>query len=231
MSKCPKQLSLAATIVIILACLTWGLSSTKTDLSQSGGGSSTASKTNKQTIIQKNPCWFRLPEGIEKTREGRLAYERYMSRQTFGYPEDISLSEAVRIFNEEAFCSGPDPKRPPLTEDEVMAGAIDEMSKGGGEPVDPALKVTSAERQASIKRIWKDKVMPKGSLLGYAGYYDLFDQDRPEEGTIIVNCWKIYLYLNLDKNPIEGGFLKPDQICLIRKSCFNTEHKPSRTPK
>jgi hypothetical protein len=230
MSGFHKRISLVVAIVIIMACLTWGISLTKNRYSRPDRSSST-SEANKQQATQNNPCWFNLPEGIEKTREGQLAYEKRMRRETFGYPEDIALSEAVRIFNEEAFCGGADPKRLPLTEEEVLAGAVDEMSKGGTEPVAPSLTVTSPERQAAIEKIWKDKMMPKGSLLVYEGYYDLFDENKPEEGTITVNCWKIYLYLNLDKNPREGGFLKPDQICLIRKSCFGAEHKPSRTGK
>jgi hypothetical protein len=30
--------------------------------------------------------------------------------------------------------------------------------------------------------------MPKGSLIVGEGYYDLFDENKPEEGTIMVNC-------------------------------------------
>jgi hypothetical protein len=181
-------------------------------------------ESQRKSMPSKNPCWFLEPDKI-KSKEDKVAYKKYRDRQMYGYPEDISLKEAIRIFNKETYCSGPDPKRPPLTEDEVVAGAIDEMVKGGTEPVARSYKVTSPERKAALERIWKDRVMPKGSLLDADGYYSRYDENKPDEGIIEVNCWKVYLYIGLDKNPREDGFLRPDQICLIRKTCFGIQQK------
>ena len=153
------------------------------------------------------------------------------SRETHGYPKDIPLKEAIKIFNEEVFCSGPDPKRPPLTEEEVVAAAIGEITKDGTEPTDPALKVTSSGRKSALEKIWKNRIMPKGSVLIAEGGYDLVDENRPEELNVEVDCWKIYIHIGLDKNPNEGGFLKPDQICLVRKNCFGIKQKTREKPR
>src|SRR5262245_1249064 len=117
MSRVHRQILLIAAVLIILAGSIWTISLPKTSHTQSDR-SPTTSEANKQTT-QKNPCWYRLQGGIEKTGEAGLAYDKWIKLQTYGYPEDIPLSEAVRIFNEESLCGRTDPKRPPITEGEV----------------------------------------------------------------------------------------------------------------
>lgn len=177
----------------------------------------------EQSVTLKNPCWFRVPEGIEKTKEGSRAYKEYSNRQRYGYPEDIPIDKAVKIFNDEAFCAGPDKERPFLSKDELLSAIADEILQGVQGPVAPSKRINFPERTKALKEIWLKKVLPKGSLIIGIKGYSTFDEDNPESGSYEVDCWNIYLYLNMNKNPDET-FMEPEQICLIRKQGLEIRH-------
>lgn len=206
--------------IMALLVLGLGISLIGLIFGQSQKRKSPASK--EQSVTLKNPCWFRVPEGIEKTKEGSRAYKEYSNRQRYGYPEDTSVDKAVKIFNDEAFCGGPDKKRSFLSKDELLSAVADEILQGVQGPVTPSKRINFPERTKTLKEVWLKKVLPKGSLIVGMKGYSTFDEDNPESGSYEVDCWNIYLYLNLDKNPDET-FMEPEQICLIRKQCFSVK--------
>jgi hypothetical protein len=193
-------------------------------LIQVQNGNSSERKQESKTL--QDPCWFIIPEGIEKTKEGARAYKEYSDRQRLGYPENTPIDKAVKTFNEEAFCGGPDKQRSPLSEDELISAVADEVIQGIQGPVDPAKKTRNPERTRTLKEIWLNKMLPKGSLIVSEKGYTTFDEDNPESGSYEVACWKIYLYLGLDKRP-EKDFLNPEQVCLIRRQSFSVRHVPA----
>jgi len=210
----------------VIALLILGLSISLVSLifAQTRQGNSPLNKGQSTTI--KNPCWFRVPEGIEKTKEGARAYKEYSNRQRYGYPIDTPVDKAVKIFNDEAFCGGPDKNRSYLSVDELLSAVADEVLQGIQGPVEPSKRVSFPERTKALKEIWLKKVLPKGSLLVSVKGYSTFDEDNPESGSYEVDCWKIYLYLGLNKEP-EDDFLDPEQICLIRRQSFSVRHVPA----
>jgi hypothetical protein len=173
---------------------------------------------------QKDPC-SSIVKKNDPTVAERYTEEARLQKNTYGYAQDVPLREAVQAFNEEHYCRNKDPRFPPLTEEEVMAGAVDELSTYGTAPIDPSFKITSAKRQTALESIWKHKIMPKGALLVAQGQYDTMTEDQTEPVSMGVNCRMIRLYLGLDKTTSEDGFLKPEQVCLIRKTCFGIEKK------
>jgi hypothetical protein len=109
-----------------------------------------------------------------------------------GFPEEISLEEAVIIFNKIADCDERSKTQSPLTADEVLA-AIRDWDCTKGENAD------DKKFCADTWKIAETGKMPKGSF---------FDFDRGMVGTsrvrgykgYYVKTWEIFLYLHLDKH-------------------------------
>lgn len=171
--------SIANCLNRIIALLIFGLVISLLGLiyAQTQSGKSPASKG--QSVTLKNPCWFRVPEGIEKTKEGARAYEEYSNRQRYGYPEDTPVDKAIKIFNDEAFCGGPDKNRSYLSMDELLSAVADEVLQGIQGPVEPSKRISFPERTKVLKEIWLKKVLPKGSLIVGVKGYSTFDKGNP----------------------------------------------------
>jgi hypothetical protein len=136
-------------------------------------------------------------------------------RAMYGYPNDIPLSEAIRIFNEEKQCSGLLAPYPPLTEDEFIAAIV------AGPDYGKQGDVWRAQKDA-LWKIASQKVMPKGSLLvAEAGYRVRGSPVRPS-GTIEAKGIRITLLLGLEHHE-HGQLAKPEQTLVIRKTYTRVE--------
>ena len=183
-----------------------------------GGCSGTTSEEverSMSTVEQatpKDPCWFMtlrdksIPYSVIKERE---------DRELHGYPKDIRLSEAIRVFNEEKQCNGLLAPFPPLTEDEVIAAIVAGPDHGNrGE-------VWRAQKDAFWK-IAADRLMPKGSLLVAEAGYRIQDSPLRPQGTIEAKGIRISLLLGLEAME-HGSLLRPEQTLVIRKTYTRIE--------
>jgi hypothetical protein len=173
---------------------------------------SIAIKSGKDTKYQRDPCWFidlkdkSVPYDVISKRE---------AREMRGYPEDIPLSEAIKIFNEEKQCVSDWASYPPLTEDELIAAIVAGQAN---------ILIGEAKKyQENI--LWKiatKKVMPKGTLLYVQTGPRVQESPLRPEGTIRAIGISIELRLGLE-NYEYGQGLKPEQIFLIRRTYFKVE--------
>ena len=162
----------------------------------------------EQSKPGKDPCWFMT------LRDKSIPYEEIEKRQDremLGYPGEIPLGEAIRIFNEEKQCSGLLAPYPALAEDEVIAAIV-----SGPDPGKQGA-IWLAQKDA-LWEIASKKVMPKGSLfVAEAGYQAQESPLRPW-GTVASEGIRISLLLGLDKDHEHGRLLKPEQALVIRKT-------------
>jgi hypothetical protein len=172
----------------------------------------------KQNPTNK-PCANKAMKNPE-TQEEWAAYDVKMQRETYGHPQDMPLEEAIKIFNQEAGCNEIGRTQPPLTMDEIIAAAID-LDKSG--------EMVSKSRSEALRKISREKIMPKGSLLVYKSGHHQDDVLDPSK-YIHVKYWKVYLYIGLDKNPRESKPLESDQIGLIREHYYGAEYISIKDP-
>jgi hypothetical protein len=205
--KVAKRFSLLLPImfaVVLVAWLAW---------SQSAISSGIIPGPN-QNKPAKDPCWFMTLKG------GSTPYEeikRRQDREMYGYPTEIPLGEAVKIFNEEKQCSGLLAPYPPLTEDELIAAIVGgpDYGKQGG--------VWLAQKDA-LWKIASQRVLPKGSLLVAESGYRVQESPLRPLGTIAAKGIRITLLLNLDKDEdAHGRLLKPEQTLIVRKTYSKVE--------
>lgn len=156
--------------------------------------------------VVDDPCWFQKGEEVIKGSSTLAAQAKLRTdRQIFGYPNKISLKEAVALFNSEEKCVPFRGTLPPLTENDVVA-AIVAGPLYGSEPAWRAQK----------ERLWNIAVrreLPLGSLLVAESGACAYDTELGKE--VCVEGQRIYLFLGLDKDPRAGNPLKPDQVFLI----------------
>lgn len=172
----------------------------------------TAEQRSESTSAIKNACIFQQSiEAIDSSAELTAAFKVYMARETYGYPHDMPLADALSLFNAELRCNPTWAKLPPLTENEVLANAV------AGHDYTEAWSV---EKDRALQQVVSGKMMPKGSLFkaesGGCGNSPQAPKRTCADGL------KIYLFLGLDKNPRASEQLKPEQIVLIRKTLFGT---------
>lgn len=155
-----------------------------------------------------DPCWFMaLKEGGAWTPE--MLDERD-KREMYGYPKEIPLGEAVRIFNEEKQCSGLFAPYPPLTEDELIAAIV------AGPDAGKQGKIWQAQKD-ELWRIASQRVMPRGALLTAATGPRVPESPLRPLGTVAAKGMTITLLLGLDKGDGHDRILKPEQTLVIRK--------------
>ncbi len=153
------------------------------------------SLTDKQQDIEvlrgiTNLCIYQNPS-FNPGREEKNADSRLYSLIKAGYPNEISLGEAVAVFNRFTQCDDRSKTQPLLSVEEFKA-AIRDWNCAEEKDVDDKKFCADAWKIAETGK------MPKGSFLdfdrgtggtsrvrGYKGYY--------------VNTWEISLYLQLDK--------------------------------
>lgn len=156
------------------------------------------SDTSPQNVRQ---CSANVAERDERSPEA-LAYSR---RQIYGFEEEISLTEAVKIFNAEQKCYSQ--TADPLTEDEVIASILAGPDYGSSDVID--------HQYDDLVRIATEKRMPKGALFVFEG--DSSSNGAFIEGDIFIEGQRLYLFLHLDEDPRMSAPLKNSQVYLIRK--------------
>jgi hypothetical protein len=169
-------------------------------------------KEQEQSKSPKDPC------GLINLKDKSIPYEKIkerQDRQMQGYPSEISLSEAIRIFNEEKQCASSLATYPPLSEDELIAAIV--AGSDYGKPAD----VWRAQKEA-LWKIAKQKVMPKGSLLITTIGAHIQDSPLRPNGTIRAEGMSIILLLGLENHEY-GELLKPEQSFTIRRTYFKVE--------
>ena len=207
-----KQKTLALWIVIaftIVTCvaLTWMLAS-------ASGRAFVGTKDMKEQkgSRPKDPCWF---VALKDTTISDHEILKRQERELRGYPTDISLSEAVKIFNEEKSCDTRLAEYPALTEDEVIAAIV------AGPGYGPWGEVWRAQKD-TLWKIAKDRVMPKGSLLVATSAPNVQESPLRPYGDIKSKGISIAMFLGLE-NQEHGDQMKQEQIFEIRRTYFSVE--------
>lgn len=140
--------------------------------------------------------------------------QKRQNREMYGYPAEIPLGEAIRIFNEETQCKAYK-GYPPLTEDELIAAIV------AGPDYGKQGKIWLAQRDA-LWKIASQKVMPKGSLLVVDSGGRVLESPLRPEGTIEAKGIRITLLLGLE-NSEHGHIAKPEQTLIVRKTYSKVE--------
>ena len=172
----------------------------------------TAFTVQAQSKTPKDPCWFMSLKDESIPSE---MIEKRQNRETYGYPTEIPLAEAIRIFNEETQCKAAYKGYPPLTEEELIAAIV------AGADYGKQGAVWLAQRDA-LWKIASRKVMPKGSLLVVESGGRVQESPLRPEGTIQANGIRITLLLGLEKSE-HGHVAKPEQTLIVRKVYSNVE--------
>lgn len=166
----------------------------------------------QQDRHQKDPCWH------VTLKDKSIAYEDILKREErerHGYPVDISLSEAIRIFNQEKQCLDVLAAYPLLTEEEVIAAIV-----AGPDNITPG---EAWEHQKSL--LWKiatQKILPKGSLLVATTGSRIQDSPLRPNGTIRAEGISIVIRFGLE-NHEPGKILRPDQLFVVRRTFFGIQ--------
>ena len=171
-----------------------------------------ASLVHEQEQKPKDPCWFMALKNGSFTSE---MLEKRTNRETYGYPTEIPLSEAIRIFNEETQCKALYKDYPPLTEDELIAAIV------AGADYGKQGKIWLAQRDA-LWKIAARKVMPKGALLVVESGGRVQESPLRPFGTIQAKGMTITLFLGLEKSE-HGHVAKPEQTLIVRKTFSRVE--------
>jgi hypothetical protein len=170
------------------------------------------SNIRAQDELPNAPCWFQSAEGTAKiARQLPKIYKERVERETYGYSSDTPLATAVNLFNQELLCRKSELNLSLLTIEEVIAAAIGGPPYGG----EPIWQFS----EPKLRKIAVEKMLPKGSLLIAEGGGCVFEQALGN-GQVCVQGLRIYLFLNLDKNPRGSAPLRPEQSLLIRKTYF-----------
>lgn len=159
-----------------------------------------------------NPCGFMVD--VTNPIMGDMVLEK-QNRDENGYSTEITLADAVKLFNDELQCYPHRATLPPLTEEEVIAAVVAGSEYG-----------TKDLWKLQSKALWEialHKKMPKGTLLVHTDGARVIDYPLGREHGFVVKAkgQRIYMFLGLDKIPSKGGFvMKPEQFFLIRKTIF-----------
>jgi hypothetical protein len=134
----------------------------------------------------ESPCIAPDPLNPNWGEKEKQEWHREWLRRTRGYPYEITLAQAVDQFNKDAKCHEVVGSiQPPLTVNELLAAVRDIGHDDNN---------FSPSGINALKKIATEQIMPTGSLIwydwGYAGAYEL-------------TYWKIYLYVELDKHPLD----------------------------
>lgn len=165
-----------------------------------------------QSKKPKDPCWFM---SLKDESISSDMIEKRQNREMYGYPTEIPISEAIRIFNEETQCKEPFKDYAPLTEDELIAAIV------AGADYGKQGEIWVAQRDA-LWKIASQKVMPKGSLLVVESGGRVQESPLRPNGTIQAKGIRITLFLGLEKSE-HGHVARPEQTLLVRKTYSKIE--------
>jgi hypothetical protein len=167
--------------------------------------------TGQDSNLHPNdPCGFRIDVKKPVANTHFLEKQR---RETFGYQQELSLTQAVQIFNDDLQCYPQQAIFPRLTEGEVVAAIVAGSDYG--------TKQSWELQKSTLSKIVLEKKMPKGSLLISTGGGRAIDYPLGSDKAFAVEAkgQRIYIFLGLDTRPNNGDeVMKPDQFFLIRKS-------------
>jgi hypothetical protein len=165
---------------------------------------------------QSDPCWFMSAKGFESVPE--TVMKSRQDREMYGYPGEIDIDKALRVFNDEQRCLSVPFK--PLTKDELLA-SLSTTEDYGNEDL-------SGLRKSIKEKITSDGMLPRGSLLvrEVSGNKVLIEEYSDGErlygsdGQALID--RVYLFFDLDKKdrmePIDRS-----RIFLIRKVYIGRE--------
>ena len=168
-----------------------------------------------QSSVSRDPCWFM------KLNNKSFSYDELKirdDREMYGYPRDVPLSEAIKIFNEEKQCQPLIADYPILTEEELIASIVAGPGYGGYGMWGEVWKI----QKDTLWEIATKKVMPKGSLLVCTTGSDVQESPLRPHGTIKSRGIAIAIFLSLE-NHKHGERLKPEQIFQIRRTYFKVD--------
>lgn len=171
-----------------------------------------ASVVHEREQETKDPCWFMALKDGSFTS---AMLEERNNRELYGYPTEIPLSEAIRIFNEETQCKALYKEYPPLTEDELIAAIV------AGADYGKQGETWLAQRDA-LWKISARRVMPKGALLVVESGGRVQGSPLRPNGTIQPKGIRITLFLGLENNK-HGHIAWPVQSLIIRKTYSKIE--------
>jgi len=142
-------------------------------------------------------------------------YSKRQEREMRGYPADVPLAEAIRVFNEEKQCDPTLAPYPLLTEDELVAAIVAGPAYGAwGEPW--------VAQKDTLFKIAKDKLMPKGSLIVAGTGANIQESLLRPRGEIKAKGISIAVFLGMENHEY-GAELKRDQIFEIRRTYFSVQ--------
>jgi hypothetical protein len=179
------------------------------------GNAKSQNTVKKKEAVQRqsprDPCWFKSLN-LEDESITYLDIKERDDRELHGYPKEIPLSEAIRIFNEEKDCYDWMAPYPPLTEDELIAAIV----------AGPGCVIPEESLRIQKDALWKiatRRMMPKGSLLVW--WTGSLVQESPLRpyGTIKAEGLSIAIHLGLE-NWEPGTMFKPEQVFVIRNTYY-----------
>ena len=200
------KFSIALVIIVLGLSSVWFLFSTKFNVKEQLNSIKSRLTLAPQFTEKQldDPCWYTSFESIES-----VGAEKLMRRQNlmmYGYENEITLAEAVQLFNRELSCSPIFKEYPPLTEEEVIAAIIGRSNRNNS----PDLL------EDKFELIVREKKLPKASLLYFGGGGIIGDDAGNPLYKIKPKGITIYLVLDLD--PVNGHKgLKQNQLLLIRQ--------------
>lgn len=172
----------------------------------------TAMNSKATNILQRDPCWFMTLKDPTITAD---MIQKRQEQQIRGYPEEITLVEAIRVFNQEKQCNPTLAPYPLLTEEEVISAIV--AGPGYGTWGEPWIA-----QQTALLKIVKDKKMPKGSLLVASGGPNISGSLLRPDGSIKARGIDIAMFIGLERHEL-GQELKREQIFEIRRTYFSVE--------
>lgn len=209
--------SLMLLVIMLTATFVWLIWENKATLYNKASLTKAASmQSEEQNKKTDDPCRFRNSEGLNS--EDYEIFKKGRDRETFGYPADTPLSEAIKFFNQELQCSPLHREYLPLTEEEVIAAIV--VSANDNKRGTTFL----AERDAFWK-IATQKMMPKGSILRATNGGNVQGSPLKPFNTIQAKGIEIFILLGADKNGREDfpAPAKLEEMLTIRKTFSGIE--------
>jgi hypothetical protein len=150
-------------------------------------------KTVKQKNHTPDPCAVYNPLRDPNNEELKRKYLVSMK----GYPKEVTVREAIGLFNERASCHHIGKSQPPLTEEEFLTAVRDIPRE---EPRPSAIEV------GYLQKVSEKGILPKGSLIDFGWGID-------EKPGYDITYWKIYLRFDLHTHPrVPDDLIDPKSV-------------------
>jgi hypothetical protein len=215
-----RNLAFPVFAVVLTIASVWLLLKNEFRASSTTSAVQTGTAVAPQVRSTSDPCWFKNREAIMRSPELSAAFVKRTEREIRGYPADTTLSDALRVFNDEADCLSFRGNLPPLTEDEIIAAIVAGPVYGREE--------TWLSQKDVLWKIASQRMMPKGTLLTAESGGCVYDSPLGRD-EICVKGQRIYLFLELDKRPRQSQPLMPAQVFVLREKYFRIERsKPAQ---